>query len=432
MAHNNALRCPDRVDTLGLVVTGRSRHTVEREQVERILHSHALQGSESLRKLLSYLANRAVEHPGEQVKEAQIALDVFGRGDDFDPRIDSTVRVQAARLRSKLLEYYSTEGASDTVTVEIPKGNYMVSFVKQRPRTMPPPVDTRAPLPPVPEVRQDSRWRFRAPTVLSALLLSVLAAAAILWFVLRPGPTSTTAAQDTVAPVLRNFWKPFLSDQEDPWVIFSNAAFVGNPVSGLRYLRPGIDDSQHMFDDYTGTGEVLAIHELDGLFARLHRAIRVKRGQLLALDDVKNYNVVFVGSPAENLTLNEVTVTREFEFQRLTTGARQGDLAIINHHPQAGEQPLYIQAPGRPLVDDYSIIALVPGITPPHWILMLAGTATAGTQAAVEYVCHANTLSILMNRLGPAGAGQPFEALLHVRVSRGVPVEDELLAVRPE
>jgi hypothetical protein len=416
------------------LVTGNPKHAVEREEVERILHSHALQGSESLRKLLIYLAARAVEHPGEQVKEAQIALDVFGRGDDFDPRIDSTVRVQAARLRSKLFEYYSTEGAGDNVTVEIPKGNYMVSFVRQKPRAANPSAEVKA-FPVVPESpRESSRWRFRVPTVLSASLLSGLAAAGILWFVVRPrpAPALAPAAQEAVAPVLRDFWKPFLTSPEDPWVIFSNAAFVGNPVTGLRYLRPGIDDTRRMFDDYTGTGEVLAIHELDGLFNSLHRPIRVKRGQLLALDDVKNYDVIFVGSPAENLTLNEVTVTREFEFKRLTSGPRQGDLAIINHHPRPGEQLLYIQAPGRPLVDDYSVIALVPGITPPHWILLLAGTATAGTQAAVECVCHANTLSALIKRLGPAGAGQPFEALLHVKIKRGVPVEDEIVAVRTE
>jgi hypothetical protein len=275
-----------------------------------------------------------------------------------------------------------------------------------------------------------SPLRFRATTVLLASLLSAVAAAAIAWLVFTRVQPPVASASEAVAPVVRDFWRVFMNQPEDPWVIFSNAAFVGNPVAGLRYLKPGIDDSQHMFDDYTGTGEVLAVHELDGLFANLHRVIRVKRGQLLSLDDVKNYNVIFVGSPAENLTLNEVPVTREFEFTRLTSGPRQGDLAIVNHHPQPGEQSLYIQAPGRPLVDDYSVIALVPGITPPHWILLLAGTATAGTQAAVEYVCQANTLTELMKRLGPGNAGQPFEALLHVKITRGVPVGDEIVAVR--
>ncbi|MGA2186065.1 MAG: helix-turn-helix domain-containing protein [Bryobacteraceae bacterium] len=415
------------------MVVGSSRHSGDREQVDRILHSHALQGSESLRKLLSYLAARAIEHPGEQVKEAQIALDVFGRRDEFDPRIDSTVRVQAARLRSKLLEYYSTEGASDGIIVEIPKGNYMVSFARPKPPAANAQAEVKAPAAPGPESRPDSsRWRFRVPTVLTASLLSGVAAASIVWFAVRPRQVPVPVTQETVAPVLRDFWKVFLNQTEDPWIIFSNAAFVGNPVTGLRYLKPGIDDSQHMFDDYTGTGEVLGIHELDGLFSSFRRVIRVKRGQLLSLDDVKNYDVIFVGSPAENLTLNELTVTKEFEFRRLSSGPRQGDLAVINHHPQPGEQPSYVPVAGRPLVDDYSIVALVPGITPPHWFLLLAGTTTLGTQAAVEYVCHANTLSALMNRLGPAGASQPFEVLLHVKITRGVPVEDEIVAVRTE
>ncbi|HTP88471.1 MAG TPA: hypothetical protein VMJ34_16070 [Bryobacteraceae bacterium] len=412
------------------MVAGGSRHSVEREEVGRILRSHTLQGSESLRKLLTYLASRAVEHPGEQVKEAQIALDVFGRG-DFDPRIDSTVRVQAARLRSKLLEYYSTEGVGDSIVVEIPKGNYMVSFAKPKPPAPPPASEPRVASAPPAGIRPDSSGaRFRPLTVVVTAVLSAAAGAALVWFALAARQAPVAAGQESVPPVVRDFWRVFLNQPEDPWVIFSNAAFVGNPVAGLRYLKPGIDDSQHMFDDYTGTGEVLAVHQLDGLFANFHRVIRVKRGQLLALDDVKNYNVIFVGSPAENLTLNEVQVTHEFEFRRLTSGPRQGDLAIVNHHPQPGEQPIYIQAPGRPLVDDYSVIALVPGITPPHWILLLAGTATAGTQAAVEYVCQANTLTELMKRLGPGNAGQPFEALLHVKITRGVPVGDEIVAVR--
>ena len=47
---------------------------------------------------------------------------------DFDPQHDSTIRVQAGRLRLKLAEYYSTEGAQDTLVVEMPKGTYVVSF----------------------------------------------------------------------------------------------------------------------------------------------------------------------------------------------------------------------------------------------------------------------------------------------------------------
>ena len=88
-------------------------------QIDRILQSRALHGSESLRNLLRYLANHSLEHPSAAPKEYQIATEVFGRNEDFDPHVDSMVRVQAGRLRTKLTEYYSAEGASDPIVVEI-------------------------------------------------------------------------------------------------------------------------------------------------------------------------------------------------------------------------------------------------------------------------------------------------------------------------
>src|SRR5260221_3623001 len=97
-------------------------------QIERLLASHSLHGSESLCKLLRYLANHSLEHPGTSPKEYQIATEVFGRQQDFDPHVDSMVRVQAGRLRTKLAEYYASEGADDHIMVELPKGTYALTF----------------------------------------------------------------------------------------------------------------------------------------------------------------------------------------------------------------------------------------------------------------------------------------------------------------
>src|SRR6266851_4828179 len=66
-------------------------------QIEKLLSSHTLHGSESLCKLLRYLANHSLDHPGLSPKEYQIATEVFGRQKDFDPHLDSMVRVQAGR-----------------------------------------------------------------------------------------------------------------------------------------------------------------------------------------------------------------------------------------------------------------------------------------------------------------------------------------------
>src|SRR6266446_6131156 len=97
-------------------------------QIEKLLGSHALHGSESLCKLLRYLANHSLDHPGTSPKEYQIATEVFGRQQDFDPHVDSMVRVQAGRLRTKLAEYYASEGTEDQFLVELPKGTYGLTF----------------------------------------------------------------------------------------------------------------------------------------------------------------------------------------------------------------------------------------------------------------------------------------------------------------
>jgi hypothetical protein len=75
---------------------------------------------------------------------------------------------------------------------------------------------------------------------------------------------------------------------------------------------------------------------------------------------------------------------------------------------------------------------LMRGMNPTESVLILAGTTTLGTQAAVEYVCHEDSLSQLLARLGvpPLGEVKPFEVVLQVKVARGVPIASEIVAVR--
>src|ERR1700752_3412590 len=100
------------IKVTGVSLTERAQFQAE---IERLVASHALHGSESLCKLLRYLGRQALEHPGVPVKEYQIATEVFGRQADFDPQLDSMVRVQAGRLRTKLEEYYASEGGAEAL-----------------------------------------------------------------------------------------------------------------------------------------------------------------------------------------------------------------------------------------------------------------------------------------------------------------------------
>ncbi len=404
------------------------------DQIDRLTNSHVLHGSESLCKLLRYLARHVLDHPGTPIKEYQIATEVFGRSADFDPQLDSMVRVQAGRLRVKLSEYYAGDGAEDPIVVELPKGTYVLAFHHRA--TMP----TKAAAfgngtaHSTPEsVAPRRNWII---AIASLTFLLAVAAVMILSLVSNRNSAQAGISHDANTPpaAMRVFWNGFVSGPDEPWVIFSNAKFVGRPDSGLRYYDSARDPkNKTIFDHYTGVGEVLSVHTLDHLFLEFHREIRVKRGSLFSLDDAKNNNLIFVGSPLENLTLLEIPGTDEFVFHRVLSGARKGDPEIVNVHPQSGEPKEFLGTPGDdPLTEDYAVIALVKGLEPSQAVLILAGETTIGTQAAVEYVCNKNSVEQLLLRLSVSQSGQlkPFEAVIRVKVTRGVPVSTELVALR--
>jgi hypothetical protein len=258
----------------------------------------------------------------------------------------------------------------------------------------------------------------------------------MIWGLLQGRRTQTAnalAATGEQAPEgLRTLWKPFTSGPEEPWLIFSNAAFIGRPETGMRYLRAG-DPEKEVWDHYTGVGEVIGVHDLDQVFTQLHGRLRVKRGSLFTLDDAKNDDLIFLGSPSENLTLLDIPGTSEFVFERLKGGPRRGDLAIVNRHPRQGEAASFLASPsGAPLTEDYAIIGFLPGLNPPRSVMILAGTTTFGTQAAVEFVSRESSVAKLVAKLPRNDNGdlKPFEAVVRAKIARGVPVETDLIAVR--
>jgi len=412
------------IDVTGVVVSEKAHLQAA---VERLVASHALHGSESLCKLLRYLAKRAQEQPGLQVKEYQIATEVFGRHADFDPQVDSFVRVQAGRLRTKLAEYYGSEGAAERLVVGLPKGNYALTLHERGNGAG---IDT-APTA-IGRVPAASGRRLLVPVLSAALVAALLF---IAWLVAsRKDPSVVNRAGAPAVPaVFRVFWDGFSREDQEPWVIFSNAAFIGRPDTGMRYYDAAKDHKTQILDHYTGVGEVLAVHNLDNLFGALQRSVRVKRGSLFSLDDAENNDLIFIGSPSENLTLLEVPSTTEFVFKRLEKGLRAGNVSIVNVRPQANEAPEFLASPSNlPLTEDYAVVALEKGLNPQHSELILAGTTTLGTQAAAEYVTRENYLSDLLHRLNVTKSSElePFEAVIRVKVARGVPVESSIAAIR--
>lgn len=115
-------------------------------QLNRIIGSRTFRGARRSQLFLWYILHHAVTHHDEPLKEYSIAVDVFDRDASYDPAVNNTVRVEAGRLRSRLLEYYAGEGQADHLLIEVPKGSYRV-LIHHRDAVCQP-----APVPPSPQL----------------------------------------------------------------------------------------------------------------------------------------------------------------------------------------------------------------------------------------------------------------------------------------
>jgi hypothetical protein len=95
------------------------------EQIERLVTSDLIRGSDALCRILRFLGDHAVDSPDTSVKEFVLATQVLGRDPgQYDSALDSCVRVQVMRLRSKLAQYYAGPGVADPILITIPRGAY--------------------------------------------------------------------------------------------------------------------------------------------------------------------------------------------------------------------------------------------------------------------------------------------------------------------
>jgi len=104
-----------------------------REELERIISSAPFSAAENLKRFLRFAVEETVQGRGDRLKEYLIGTEVFCRGERFDPRLDSIVRVEARRLRARLGEYYRNAGAGDRVVIEFRKGSYAPAFRQRSP-----------------------------------------------------------------------------------------------------------------------------------------------------------------------------------------------------------------------------------------------------------------------------------------------------------
>lgn len=180
-----------------------------RAQLARILASPGFANADRLSRFLRFVVERTLDGEGDQLKEYRLGTEVFDRSPDYDPRLDSIVRVEARRLRSKLAEYYEGPGASDPTVIRVDKGGYAATFdTAVASLSRPEPEAATPPTPePIPRTTPESTSGLRRSShsftfvlALAALLVAVFAG----WHVVgRNTAAASSRIQVAVLPLAR-------------------------------------------------------------------------------------------------------------------------------------------------------------------------------------------------------------------------------------
>jgi hypothetical protein len=402
------------------------------EQLRRILSSRTFRNTEVLKRLLEYLGRKAVAGEGEELKEYIVGVEAFGKNADYDPKVDSVVRVQAGKLRHKLEEYYRTEGREDRVIVELPKGCFALEFREQdrEPASLP-----MVPVPPA-----ESGGRKLGPWLVAAVSL-VVAAAALLYSLTAPrGPAMPSRYMH---PAVAELWAPFATSSR-PAVISLGAPLFAK-VAG-RFVRYTIlNDWDEMvssgeakiYEDllreksypsyvYSGIGEAAGVFELGRLFLSLGKDVDLLPSNTLTWEDIERNDVIFVGPPKYNRQAADVLVSREFEFQKGR---------IVNLRPRDNERRYFEQtysADGQNVIEGHAVIARLPGLHGAGLTMLLAGASTEGSRAAVDYATRPEYVTKLVASLKGSRGRIPmyFECVIRAKFKFQTPIQIEQVALR--
>jgi TolB-like protein len=160
-----------------------------RTELKSILESSDFNAPERERRFLSYVVEETLSGRGAEIKAYSIGVQVFGRGEAFDPQLDPIVRIQAGHLRRALERYYLTAGQADPVLITIPKGGYVPEFsLRQAPPAPLPPESSKLSVIGAPPLRGP------APRLLAGGALIALGAVLLagLWWWNGRGPSAST------------------------------------------------------------------------------------------------------------------------------------------------------------------------------------------------------------------------------------------------
>src|SRR5262245_24297606 len=346
-------------------------------EVERVLNSATLRNAEVLRRLLKFLAEKSLAGETDQLKEYIVAVDGLGKPASYDPRQDSLVRIQIGRLRSKLADYYRTEGKHDPVVLDIPKGHFKLTWEIRPLLSAMQPSSPPATLP-VPLIASAARrWSTTHTIVMSILAMWALSTTILLWQEHRV----SAPLREAWTPELQELWRPFLESNRPLIVAVSSPLFVG--LQGSGFYR---DQNLNQWDDvlaspkvqairkalnnpaivqrfyYTGLGEMSASFRLGKLLDYSGLKISTTRSSLVSWQQVVDNNILLFGSARvlrdtlHKLPVDLDLVLREDGIHELK--AKPNEPALFSdNYPSINAEQLSIPDDG----EVYALVSRMPG-----------------------------------------------------------------------
>ncbi|MCW5965358.1 MAG: hypothetical protein KIT83_15085 [Bryobacterales bacterium] len=378
--------------------------------------------------MLAYLGQAYMEGRSRELKEYSIGRDVMGKHEDYDPRIDSSVRVQISKLRQRLDQHYATEGQAVEHQIRLPKGHFELVLETRTAPPQPPPA------PPA----ESNRWKWAA-IALGLALLVVVAANLSLWF----SPGMRVAVPVALSsPEMRSFWLPFVDSERpltvvlgsplfirfhssyfrDPWVNSWDEARQKLPLEALQEAlgSPTPAAETHRWAPF---GEAVAAFRIAQFLSPARNNLQIRRSSVLSFEHLRSSDLIVVGPRKFNPQIHELPVQQDFVIE-------EGE--VRNLRPLANEQAVYrrqVAPEVEDIPDDYAVITRIHGAKGWGEILVLASPTTEGTWAAAEYVSNPTQLSDMMRRISPDLKSVPerYQVLIRCRFKNQVPLQSDYL-----
>jgi hypothetical protein len=386
---------------------------------KQIIDSEIFRAAPMMRNLLSYLW----QHRKQPLSEYAIARDALGRRADFNPKIDATVRVEIARLRRKLKEYYDSREGPFPLLVSVPLGGHELHWIYS---SSPDSISFGDPIVPKAAPRM-----VRIPLAISIGLACVGALLCFICAALLVQNRGLKASNSREQSTPR-FWQSFIGAKPTSIVVPAPVHFFW---PNQRVFIRDLDVSD--FSDWSSSATLREFAkrwgppQLDQRFViardvfaagRLLQFLqdRGKQAQLigstnLSVDSSTKENIVFVGGPRTTDRFAEVLAKSNFQM------AASNPTLIKNRHPKTGEPSEYqesVKSSERRTIP--GIITLLPTrVGGPHTLVLVGRFSTALT----SFLLSPDGLKLVDESWAKNGNPEAWEMVVQADVQGETPLK---------